>query len=435
MTFLEIDLSLLFVIAVILIWFMIAYQFVLTVFGYINYVKSLRGKLAIDRKSFAYPSCTVLIPAHNEEKVIAGTIASMLQLEYPANMLNVLVINDGSTDRTREIIRQAAEHDPRVRLFDVPPGEGGKGKSRALNLAMAQVSSEVIAVYDADNTPDPSALRYLVAQLLGNSELGAAIGKFRTVNRDVNLLTRFINIETLSFQSMLQAGRWQMHNIATLPGTNFVVWARVVRQLGGWDEEALTEDSELSIRIYQVGYKIKFVPYAITYEQEPQSWSVWARQRTRWVRGNNYVLGKFLKHIRQFRSKRLMFDVLYTLSLYYIFFVAIVISDLLFVVSATSLVTISLPGPYTFVWIMAFFLFLGETMLTISYDGEDRLRLLPVLVLMYFTYCQLWIYIVVKALWIEYVKREKRTWDKTVRFDVVAPSAARGGRGEREAAS
>jgi cellulose synthase/poly-beta-1,6-N-acetylglucosamine synthase-like glycosyltransferase len=310
-------------------------------------------------------------------------------------------------------------------LFDVPAGEGGRGKSRALNLAMAAVKSDVIAIYDADNTPDAHALRYLVAQLLENKELGAALGKFRTVNKNVNLLTRFINIETLSFQSMLQAGRWQMHNIATLPGTNFVIWTWLIRQLNGWDEQALTEDSELSIRIYQEGYKIKFVPYAITYEQEPQTWGVWVRQRTRWVRGNNYVLGKFLKHIREFRSKRLMFDVLYTLSLYYVFFVAIVISDLLFIVSAANLVAISLPGPYTFVWIMAFFLFLGETMLAISYDGEDRMKHIPVLVLMYFTYCQVWIYIVIKALWIEYIKKEKRTWDKTVRFDVDATTAVR----------
>jgi cellulose synthase/poly-beta-1,6-N-acetylglucosamine synthase-like glycosyltransferase len=422
MTFLEIDLSLLFVIAVILIWFMIAYQFVLTVFGYINYVKSLNRKLDIDRMTFEYPSCTILIPAHNEEKVIAATIASMLRLEYPPGKLTILVINDGSTDGTRDIILGAAARDRRVALFDVPRGEGGRGKSRALNLAMTRVASEVIAVYDADNTPDRNALRYLVAQLIGNKELGAALGKFRTVNKDVNLLTRFINIETLSFQSMLQAGRWQMHNIATLPGTNFVIWTWLIRQLKGWDEEALTEDSELSIRVYQEGYKIKFVPYAITYEQEPQTWSVWVRQRTRWVRGNNYVLGKFLKQIRRFRNKRLMFDVLYTLSLYYVFFVAIVISDLLFIVSAANLVTISLPGPYTFVWIMAFFLFLGETMLAISYDGEDRLRHIPVLVLMYFTYCQLWIYIVIKALWIEYVKKEKRTWDKTIRFDVSSPA-------------
>ncbi len=420
MTILEIDLSALFVVAVILIWFMIGYQFVLTCFGYLNYVKSLKEKRALDGRSFTYPTCTILIPAHNEEKVIAHTIEAMLRLEYPEDRLTVLVINDGSTDATRDIIRHYAGQDKRVQLFDVPAGEGGRGKSRALNQGVRRVTSDIIAIYDADNTPDSRALRYLVAQLLENAELGAALGKFRTVNKNINILTKCINIETLSFQSMLQAGRWQMHNVATLPGTNFVMWTRLIRQLGGWDEEALTEDSELSIRIYQEGYKIKFVPYAVTFEQEPQEWNVWVRQRTRWVRGNNYVLGKFLKHIPKFRSKRLMFDVLYTLSLYYVFFVAIVISDLLFIVSALNLVSISLPGPYTFVWIMAFFLFVFETMLAISYDDEDRVVQIPVLVLMYFTYCQLWIYIVVRAFWIEYVKKEKRTWDKTVRFDVKA---------------
>ena len=422
MTFLEVDLSFLFVVAVILIWFMIGYQFVLTFFGYLNYVKSLKEKKLLEGKAFDYPGCTILIPAHNEEKVIARTIEAMLRLEYPKEKLKIMVINDGSTDGTRDIIEGYARADHRIELFDVPKGEGGKGKSRALNLGVQRVTSDVIAIYDADNTPDKDSLRYLVAQLLTNNELGAAIGKFRTINKNVNLLTKFINIETLSFQSMLQAGRWQMHNIATLPGTNFVMWTRLIRQLGGWDEQALTEDSELSIRIYQEGYKIKFVPYAMTYEQEPQSWRVWVHQRTRWVRGNSYVLAKFLKRIPKFRSKRLMFDVLYTLLLYYVFFFAIVTSDLLFILGAANLVSISLPGPYTFVWIMAFFLFLFETMLAISYDGEDKVKQLPILVVMYFTYCQAWIYIVVKAWWLEYVKKEKRTWDKTIRFD-VKPSA------------
>ena len=280
--------------------------------------------------------------------------------------------------------------------------------------------TEIVAIYDADNTPEPSSLRYLVAQLMLHPDLGAVLGKFRTVNKNATLLTKFINIETLSFQSMLQAGRWQMHGIATLPGTNFVMRKNVIDELGGWDEEALTEDSELSIRIYEHGYRIKYIPYAVTYEQEPQEWAVWIRQRMRWVRGNNYVIGKFFRHIPHFKNRRLAFDLLYTLALYYVFFVAIIISDLLFVVSALSLVSIALPGPYTAVWILAFFLFLGEMLVTLSYDREDTLRNLGLTVLMYFTYCQLWMYIVIKAWWSDYVRKEKRTWAKTERFDVPA---------------
>jgi cellulose synthase/poly-beta-1,6-N-acetylglucosamine synthase-like glycosyltransferase len=420
MTLLELDLSALFVLAVILIWFMIAYQFILTVFGYINYVKSLREKRVVDGMTLEYPTCTILIPAHNEEKVIGQTLEAMLRLDYPHDKLKIVVVNDGSTDGTREIINGFAAADGRVAIFDVPRGQGGKGKSRALNLGVQQVASDLIAIYDADNTPDRHALRYLVAQLLLHEELGAVIGKFRTVNKSSTLLTRFINIETLSFQSMLQAGRWQMHNIATLPGTNFVMRTSMIRRLKGWDEEALTEDSELTIRIYEEGYKIKFIPYAVTYEQEPQEWKVWIRQRMRWVRGNNYVLSKFFHHIPHFKNRRLGFDLLYTLALYYVFFIAIVVSDLLFIVSALKLVSISLPGPYTAVWMLAFVLYLAEIVLTLSYDREDSWSNLGLMVVMYFTYCQLWIYIVVKAWWSDYVRKDKRTWAKTERFDVQA---------------
>jgi cellulose synthase/poly-beta-1,6-N-acetylglucosamine synthase-like glycosyltransferase len=418
MTLLELDLSALFVIAVILIWFMIGYQFVLTAFGFRNYIRSLREQKRVAGMSFDYPSCAILIPAHNEEKVIGATLDAMLRLDYPADRLSILVINDGSKDRTREIVNDYARRDRRVALFNVPEGEGGKGKSRALNLALQHVTSDVLAVYDADNTPDPRALRPLVAQLLLHPDLGAVLGKFRTVNKNASLLTRFINIETLSFQSILQAGRWEMHNVATLPGTNYVVWTKLIRELQGWDEAALTEDSELSIRMYQHGYKIKYLPYAVTYEQEPQEWRVWVHQRMRWVRGNNYVIAKFFRHIPQFQNKRLAFDVLYTLALYYVFFVAILISDLLFIVSALNLVSIALPGPYTFVWIMAFFLFLAEILLAISYDREDNARNLGLILIMYFSYCQFWIYIVLKAWYLDYVKKEKKTWHKTERFDV-----------------
>jgi cellulose synthase/poly-beta-1,6-N-acetylglucosamine synthase-like glycosyltransferase len=418
MSFLELSLSFFFVVAVILIWFMIAYQFILTVYGYINLVKSLKEKKHVNEMDFDYPSCSILIPAHNEEMVIGNTIESMLNIVYPKDKLQIIVINDGSTDATKKIIESYAEKDTRVQLFDIPMGEGGKGKSRTLNIGMSVAKGEIIAVYDADNTPDIDSLRYLVAQLIQHKELGAVLGKFRTVNKDKNWLTKFINIETLSFQSMLQAGRWQMHNIATLPGTNFVMWNWLIKKLNGWDEEALTEDSELSIRIYQEGYKIKFIPYAITYEQEPESWKVWIKQRMRWVRGNNYVISKFAKQLTKFKNKRLAFDILYTLALYYVFFAAIIISDLLFVIGLLNFVSVSLPGPYTFVWIMAMILFIFEIMLAISYDNEDSLGKIGLILLMYFSYCQLWIYIVLKAAYSEYIKKEKNIWAKTIRFNV-----------------
>lgn len=411
-------LEVIFLLAVILIWFMIAYQFVFSVFGYINFIKSMKEKKAVDTQSFDFPTCTILIPAHNEEVVIGNTIEAMLKLQYPKDKLTIMVINDGSKDRTKEIIESYAARDPRVVLYNVPEGQGGKGKSRALNLGVKQVQSEVIAIYDADNTPDPMALHYLVASLITNKELGAVIGKFRTVNKNTNMLTRFINIETLSFQSMLQAGRWELHNIATLPGTNLVLWKWLIDELEGWDEEALTEDSELSIRIYELGYKIKFCPYALTYEQEPETWKVWIGQRVRWVRGNNYVLAKFVKHIPHFKNKRLRFDLLYTLALYYVFFIAILISDLLFFLSLFGIISIPLPGPYSIVWIVAIILFMFEILLAVSFDKEDNWKNLGLILIMYFTYCQLWIFVMLRAFYLENIKKATHEWDKTVRFAV-----------------
>jgi len=411
-------LEVIFLIAVILIWFMIGYQFIFSIYGYINFIKSMKEKREVDKKTYDFPSCTILIPAHNEEVVIANTIAAMLKLQYPKDKLKIMVINDGSKDRTKEIIEEYAAKDSRVVLYDVPLGQGGKGKSRALNLGVKQVKSEVIAIYDADNTPDPMALHYLVASLVSNKELGGVIGKFRTVNKSRNLLTRFINIETLSFQSMLQAGRWQLHNIATLPGTNFVMWKWLIDELEGWDEEALTEDSELSIRIYELGYKIKFLPYAITYEQEPEEWKVWIKQRVRWVRGNNYVLAKFIREIPNFKNKRLRFDLLYTLALYYVFFVAILVSDILFFLSLFGIISIPLPGPYSVVWIVAIVLFMCEILLAVSFDKEDNWRNLGLILIMYFTYCQLWIFVMLKAFYLENIKKATHEWDKTVRFDL-----------------
>jgi cellulose synthase/poly-beta-1,6-N-acetylglucosamine synthase-like glycosyltransferase len=416
-TALQLDLSIVFVLAVILIWFMIAYQLVLTVAAFFHVLRSAKEKNEVDALELDLPRVAVLIPAHNEGKVIARTLEAMLAFDYPGDRYEVIVINDASTDETGAIVRSFAQRDRRVRLIDVPQGEGGKGKSRALNLGLLQTEAPFVAVYDADNTPEPAALRYLMAQLLLHPDLGAVLGKFRTDNRDRNLLTRFINVETLSFQSIVQAGRWKLFRVSTLPGTNFVIRRHLLDAVGRWDESAITEDSELSIRVYMEGYRIKVIPYAVTYEQEPETWKVWFRQRTRWVRGNNYVASKFMRQIPRFKRKVLAVEVLYLLSLYYVFFVAIVASDLLFLASVFRVIAIPLPGPYTAVWVLAFLLFIMEILLALSYDREDSLAKIGLIVLAYFTYCQLWIVVVAHALWLDVVKRERQTWVKTVRFD------------------
>ncbi len=408
-----------FLIAVIIMWFMIGYQFILTVAGQVLYRKARHELRDIQQFPPKYPRVTILVPAHNEAVVVARTVRSLLALDYPEHLLDILVIDDASTDATPAILDELAAENRRVRVLHRVPPEGGRGKSAALNAAYKLTDSEYIAVYDADNQPEANALKLLIAHMVRHPKLGAALGMFRTGNKNRNLLTRCINIEGLSFQWILQAGRWQLLKVATLPGTNFVIRRSLLELLDGWDEEALTEDSELSIRIYQAGFQIAFVPYSITWEQEPETVRVWLKQRTRWVRGNNYVIGKLLHSIMASRSRVLAFEMLYTLALYYLFLLAIIASDVIFILGLCGIKLVSIFGPFTEVWIAALVLYILEIFLALSYNREDTPGNILLSIVMYFTYSQAWLVVVFRAFWSDYIKRDKRVWDKTVRFDTV----------------
>lgn len=409
----------LFVTSVILIWFMLAYQLLLFLLGFYYSRKSAREKVLLSRANLKLPCISLLIPAHNEALVIRNTLEAILASDYPSHQLEVIVVNDGSTDSTASIVQRMANQDDRIRLINIPAGQGGKGKSVALNAAFRLASHEVVGVYDADNQPEPQALRCLAEQLVHDPSLGAAIGKFRALNKSDNLLLRCVNIESLSFQWIVQAGRWMLLKVCTLPGTNFLIHKSILEQLGGWDERALTEDAELTVRVYQAGHAIKFVPYAVTWEQEPRTLRTWVRQRTRWVRGNNYVLRKFAFQLLHFRPRIMGLELLYSIALYYIFFFAILLSDVLFVLCIADLIFIPVLGPYNQVWIVAVILFVMEILLALSREKREDTPLNLLLTLfMYFTYCQLWIVVVLKGFYDDFVLRREMKWAKTERFVV-----------------
>lgn len=407
----------LFLTAVAILWSMIFYQLFFAFAGSIFYRNSLKEKKDLDKqKAGELPPVSLLIPAHNEALVIEKTLESLLALDYPAEKMEVIVVNDGSTDATPEIVKAFSLRDSRVRLFNVPKKQAARGKPHALNLGFHKAKHPFIAIYDADNTPELSSLRYLMENITQNPRLAAAFGKFRTRNRRKNLLTRFINMETLSFQLIIQAGRSQILNLAMLPGTNFVIRRDILEKYGGWDEKALTEDTELSIRMFQKGDRIKFVPYAVTWEEEPENWRTWIRQRTRWVRGNIYILRKFL--LPSLRQKKLgvILELGYIFLLYYLFLGSILLSHLFFITSGVGLIAVHSPGPYFIVWVCAFLLFVIEIMMTAALEKEALLENLGVVVLMYFTYCQGWIILVFRALYQEFFKKQSLDWEKTPRF-------------------
>jgi cellulose synthase/poly-beta-1,6-N-acetylglucosamine synthase-like glycosyltransferase len=405
-----------FVASAVILWFMIAYQLALFVAGYLHSRRDAWLVPALPPGK-EWPPVSILVPARNEARVIARTVERLCALDYPAEKLEIVIVDDGSSDGTGEIVDRAAATDKRVRCLRVPPEKGGRGKSAALTYAIEASRHDLIAIYDADNRPEPDSLRALVAALVADPTLAAAVGKFRCLNRHRNLLTRFINIESLAFQWIMQAGRWALLGVTTLPGTNFVIWRSVLKEVGGWDEKALTEDAELTIRLYETGRRIRFVPGAVTWEQEPEKLRTWLRQRLRWARGHNYVLAKHTKRLLALRPRVIALELLYTLLLYYVVCAAIAISDILFVLAGSGLVSLHAIGPYSRMWILAFLLFVLEVGIALSREeGEDSFANLLLVVIAYFTYCQLWIYLVVRALVDDVVLRRAKVWAKTERF-------------------
>jgi len=411
--------DLLFLVSVAVIWMMIVYQLILTFAGYRYRQRIYAEQDQMEKTEQRLEPVSVMIPARNEALVIEQTIRRITAMEYPRDLLEVIIIDDGSDDGTGAIVERMAREDDRIRLVSLPAGQTGHGKAYALNVGLRECSHDIIAIYDADNQPQPDSLKTLVPHLLKSERTAAVVGKFRTVNRHATWLTRFINIETLAFQWILQAGRYNLSRVALLPGTNYVIRRSVLEGCGGWDEKAVTEDSELSVRIYQQGFRIKFVPLSITWEQEPEKLGTWIRQRIRWVRGNNYVIRKFAPEIVRLKSHFLVLDFIYMFALYYLFLGAVALSHLFFILSGLGIVALDVPGPYLGVWISAYLLFVLEIVVVLSHEGEDGWKNVVYAFLMYFTYCQLWLYVVFKALVLDLRRHRVGVWDKTERFVTV----------------
>lgn len=265
-----------------------------------------------------------------------------------------------------------------------------------MNWALKETSYDVIAINDADNIPEKDSLRKLCNSLVSDERLAAVTGKFRAYNKGRNLLTRMINIEGIAFQWIIQAGRWQFFKISAIPRTNFVIHKRVINELGGWDLQALTEDSELTFRIYEKGYLIKFLPTATTWEQEPENLKVWIRQSTRWARGNNYIISKYGKKMFTSRSRMTLVELLNMLYLYYFLVLAILFSDILFILSLFGLVHIQVLRPYAELWGLAFLFYMLEVFIAISYEKEDTFSVLYYVLMAYLTYTKLWIVVVLR---------------------------------------
>jgi cellulose synthase/poly-beta-1,6-N-acetylglucosamine synthase-like glycosyltransferase len=403
------------------IWFVVLINLVLITGGFIFYLKH-HNKITPPLDEEDLPFVSILVPAHNEEKVIAKTLESLLELNYNQKKYEIIIINDNSTDNSAEILKKIQEDNPDryIKIINTNAISGGKGKSNALNIGLAQSKGSFITVYDADNTPEKDALMELVKSIIRDDKAGAVIGKFRTRNKNRNLLTKFINLEGIYFQWMAQAGRWKLFKLCTIPGTNFIIRRSILEMIGGWDTNAITEDTEISYRIYRMGYHIRFCPYSSSWEQEPENLHVWFRQRKRWVKGNYYVLFKHLGFLFDRKAGPIRFDLLYFFIIYVFFLAGSVLSDLIFILGFGGFIQTTILGYSLLLWFMAYLLFILSVLIATSTEkSELNISNFFITLIMYFSYCKLWAIIAVIGL-VSFINdllfNREITWYKTERF-------------------
>lgn len=405
--------------AIIAIWSLMIINVALSIGGFIYYIKINKTNGQVKLKE--YPMVSILVPAHNESIVIQKTVQALLAFDYPKELYEIIVINDNSTDRSASVLKdiQAKNPDRKLIVINTDNVSGGKGKSNALNIGLSLASGTVLAIYDADNTPEPNALTLLVENLMSDDKLGAVIGKFRTRNRNASLITRFVNIETLAYQCMNQAGRWFFFKLCTIPGTNFVVRRSIIDEIGGWDTKALSEDTEISFRIYRMGYQIKLMPLAVTWEQEPQLLHIWLKQRTRWAKGNLYVLKENFRYVFDRTAGAMRMDVLYYAAVYVLMLTSLICSDTIFVLSVLGFAHVTLGGFSMLLWVMAILVFVLNVLITLAVEkNEFNMESALLILLMLFTYSKLWVIVVgnavIQSLNDAIFKREVK-WYKTER--------------------
>ncbi|MBI2996374.1 MAG: glycosyltransferase family 2 protein [Candidatus Melainabacteria bacterium] len=231
-----------------------------------------------------YPNVDIFVSIHNEEKVIADTIENLLALNYP-NYL-IYLINDHSTDSTKEILDKYFLRFPnKIKVIHRTKNSLCRGKAASLNYVFNHSSEELIAVFDADAKVESDFLLKVVPYLLEDNSVAAVQSQKRVSNPNVNYLTKLQENE-YCLDNYFQCGRDEIHGNVELRGNGFIIKRNVLDKIGHWDEEALTEDLELSTRLTVNGWQIRFCPEAITLEQAPIKFRALLLQRLRWVEGS-----------------------------------------------------------------------------------------------------------------------------------------------------
>jgi cellulose synthase/poly-beta-1,6-N-acetylglucosamine synthase-like glycosyltransferase len=294
------------------------YIFTLTVVK--NAKKNGKHFVTIGEADASYqPKVSILIPARNEERVIGRILQRMTELTYPKDKLQVIVVDDASTDKTGIIAEQYSRLHHYVSVVKRGIEEGGRGKASALNAGMYWADGEIILCFDADYYPQKDIVEKLVKEFR-DPKVGAVQGRVVVLNEPQNVVTRLVALERIGGYRVDQEARDCLGLITQFGGTVGGFRRTLLESIGGWDENILAEDTDLTFRIYLAGYKVKYVSDAECYEEAVESWRAYWKQRYRWAKGHMQCAFKHWLSVLKSRKLKLKekIDGLLLLNVYFL---------------------------------------------------------------------------------------------------------------------
>jgi peptidoglycan-N-acetylglucosamine deacetylase len=381
-----------------------------------------RWNLAWTPKSFA-----VVVPAHNEEKVVCGSIRALLASEL--TNFRIIVVDDGSQDRTAEVVREEFAGNPRVELVSKSNG----GKWSALNMGLHHTDAEIVVTIDADTLFEPDALPMLLRHFADPKV--AAVAGCASVGNRVNVLTRFQALEYVTNQNLDRRALELVNGITVVPGA-IGAWRReALLSVGGFVPDTLAEDADATTSLAVAGWKIVYEPRALARTEAPETLRGFMRQRMRWMFGTLQMAYKHRRAMLRGRPLGIAVFGLPNIVLFqFLFTLAAPIIDLMLLWTIASAVVsyvlqthADLPPTLPTVaayWAYFQLLEVATSALAIGLERRYHLwRLLPLLFLQRFCYRQL-LYVTAVRVATAALKGRMLGWGKLVRTGHVMPAAS-----------
>ena len=347
------------------------------------------------------PIVSVLIPCFNEEKVIVASVKRVLASRWPG--LQVIVLDDGSKDKTASLVRDAFHEEPRVTLMCFENG----GKARALNRGLEHAKGEIIVALDAD-TLFPSETIAMLARWFTDPKVGAVAGNAIVGNR-VNLITRWQALEYVTAQNLERRALAALGAVTVVPGAVGAWRKSALIALGGYPPDTLAEDQDLTLAVQRAGWRVEFDPEARAYTEAPDTVAGLLKQRYRWSFGTLQCLWKHRDGLFNPKRPVLGFVALPQIWLFQIFLTVVApLVDLAVVWSLISSIfgMVSHPMEWSaddtlrplFYWAAFIFLDLSAGALGMAMERRAPWRDLVWLPAQRFGYRQLMYYVVLKSI-------------------------------------